>query len=123
MDIKPVGGNALQAPMADRPAPIARKDSADAVISAAAVEAVKDSAASKPVDSEQLETAVSNINKVLSVRSQELEFSVDKESDRTIVTVLDKNTKEVIRQMPSREALEIAKALDRLQSLLTKQTA
>jgi flagellar protein FlaG len=37
--------------------------------------------------------------------------------------VVDKDTNEVIRQMPSREALEIAKALDKLQSLLARQTA
>jgi flagellar protein FlaG len=120
MDIRPVAGNTVSAPMADKPAPAVRKEAVGAVVHAAAVEAAKDARA---VDSKQLDEAVSNINKVLSVRSQELEFSVDKESDRTIVTVLDKNTKEVIRQMPSREALEIAKALDRLQSLLTRQTA
>ncbi len=72
---------------------------------------------------EQVGEALKSINSVLQVRSQDLEFSVDSESDRTIVTVTDKNTKEVIRQMPTREAMEIAKALDRLQSLLIKQTA
>ncbi|MFD2366374.1 flagellar protein FlaG [Pseudoduganella sp. GCM10020061] len=76
---------------------------------------------SKPDDT-QLDNAVQNINSVLSVRTQSLEFKVD-EDNRTIVTVIDKETQEVIRQMPSREALEIAKALDRLQSLLSKQTA
>ena len=72
---------------------------------------------------EQVSEALKSINSVLQVRSQDLEFSVDSESARTIVTVTDKNTKEVIRQMPTREAMEIAKALDRLQSLLIRQTA
>lgn len=70
-----------------------------------------------------VDEAVKNINTVLSVRSQSLEFTVDEESNRTIVSVIDKETQEVIRQMPSREALEIAKALDQLQSLLKKQSA
>ena len=72
---------------------------------------------------EQLSQAVKNINSALQVRAQDLEFSVDSDSARLIVTVTDKNTKEVIRQMPSKEAMEIAKALDHLQSLLIRQTA
>lgn len=72
---------------------------------------------------EQLSLAVKNINTVLQSRSQDLEFSVDRDSERLIVTVTDKDTKEVIRQMPSKEAMEIAKALDHLQSLLIRQTA
>lgn len=74
-------------------------------------------------DEEQLAQAVKSINTALQARSPELEFSVDSESDRTVVKVIDRDTKEVIRQMPSEEALEIAKALDRLQSLLIRQTA
>jgi len=76
-----------------------------------------------PPTAEQLQQAVKNINTVLQARSQDLEFSVDSESERLIVTVTDKDTKEVIRQMPSKEAMEIAKALDHLQSLLISQTA
>lgn len=72
---------------------------------------------------EKLTEALKSINSALQVRSQDLEFSVDSESNRTIVTVTDKTTHEVIRQMPTKEALEIAKALDHLQSLLIKQTA
>lgn len=123
MDIKSFA--APMPPVADKPAPapVARREAVE-TFNAAAVEALQESAAVKAaISEEQLDNAVSNINNVLSLRSQELEFTVDKESERTIVTVIDKNTKEVIRQMPSREALEIAKALDRLQSLLTKQTA
>lgn len=125
MDIKSFASS--MAPVADKPAPapapVARKEAIE-TLNAAAVAALEESAAVKAaISEEQLDNAVSSINTVLNVRSQELEFTVDKDSDRTIVTVIDKDTKEVIRQMPSREALEIAKALDRLQSLLTKQTA
>lgn len=75
-----------------------------------------------PTD-EQLSQAVESINTVLQARSPALEFSVDSDSDRMVVKVIDRDTREVIRQMPSEEALEIAKALDRLQSLLIRQTA
>jgi flagellar protein FlaG len=72
---------------------------------------------------EQLTHAVSNINKSLQTLSQDLVFSIDNDSNRTIVKVVDQKTKEVIRQIPSPEALEIAKALDTVQGLLIRQTA
>ena len=42
---------------------------------------------------------------------------------QTVVRVIDKQTGEVIRQMPSKELLEIAKSLDRLQGLLVRNSA
>lgn len=72
---------------------------------------------------EQLNQAVKNINQSLSALSQNLEFSVDTDSKRTVVKVIDQQTKEVIRQIPSKETLEIAKALDTVKGLLIKQQA
>ncbi len=93
-------------------APSAPVDSPKAVQQAAAVPSRK-----------ELDDAVSHINKSLQTLSQDLVFSVDEDSKRTIVKVVDQKTKEVIRQMPSPEALEIAKALDKVTGLLIKQTA
>lgn len=77
-----------------------------------------------PVPSQdQVKEAVANINKSLQALSQDLVFSVDADSNRTIVKVVDQKTKEVIRQIPTPEALEISKALDTLQGLLIKQIA
>jgi flagellar protein FlaG len=67
---------------------------------------------------EQLTQAVAGINQVMQKLAPGLEFSIDQESNRTIVKVVDQQTKELIRQMPSAETLEIAKALDRVQGLL-----
>jgi flagellar protein FlaG len=70
-----------------------------------------------------LAKAVENINQTMRAMSQGLEFSIDDDSKRLVVKVVDQQTKEVIRQMPSAEALEIAKALDRVQGLLIRQKA
>jgi flagellar protein FlaG len=70
-----------------------------------------------------LNKAIENINNSMRALSQGLEFSIDDDSKRLIVKVVDQQTKEVIRQMPSAEALEIAKALDRVQGLLIRQQA
>lgn len=82
--------------------------------------------AAKAADSpgkEELAQALKNINSTLQDRSPGLEFSVDLDSDRSVVKVVDRDTQEVIRQMPSREAIEIAKALDKLHSIMLKATA
>nr|WP_315473120.1 flagellar protein FlaG [uncultured Undibacterium sp.] len=72
---------------------------------------------------EQVNQAVEAINKTIQAASQNLEFSVDKDTSDVVVKVIDQQTKQVLRQIPTEEALEIAKSLDRLQGLLIKQTA
>jgi flagellar protein FlaG len=76
--------------------------------------------------SEQLKEAVSQLNKASQDKTQGLEFSIDNDSKRTVVKVIDQTTKEVLRQIPTQEALEIAKALESKSStagLLIQQTA
>lgn len=125
MDIRSTSAyTAPAAPLAannQRAAPAAANSGVKAVAPGQGADAVKQ--AEPAPNAEQLSQALKSINSALQVRSQDLEFSVDHESARTIVTVTDKSTHEVIRQMPTKEAMEIAKALDRLQSLLIKQTA
>lgn len=72
----------------------------------------------------QLTQAIKSINKALQEQAQGVEFSLDSDSHRTIIKVVDQNTKEVLRQIPSEEALEIAKALGGTQQgLLIRQKA
>jgi flagellar protein FlaG len=73
--------------------------------------------------SAQLAEAMRNINKALESMSSELEFTVDNDTKATVVKVIDRQTKEVIRQIPNEETLEISKALDKLQGLLIRQKA
>jgi flagellar protein FlaG len=72
---------------------------------------------------QELTQALKRINQALPNNARGLEFSIDQDSERAVVKVIDTDTHEVIRQMPSREAIEIAKALDKLQSLLARQSA
>lgn len=70
-----------------------------------------------------LQQSVERINQSLTASNQGIEFSVDADSERVIVKVVDRETREVLRQMPTQEALDIAKALDRTQGLLIRQEA
>lgn len=72
---------------------------------------------------EQVTKAVQDINKAIQATSQGLELSVDKTSHEVIVKLIDQQTRQVLRQIPTQEALEIAKSLDKLQGLLITQTA
>lgn len=78
-------------------------------------------AASQPVTKDQTVHAVEAINKTISNLSRGLEFIVDQDTHMTIVKVVDTQTQDVIRQIPSEEAVAIAKALDRIQGLLIRQ--
>jgi len=55
--------------------------------------------------------------------SSNLQFLTDPHSGRTVVQVVDAQTRQVIRQLPSEEALAITRAMDRLQSLLVREQA
>ena len=72
---------------------------------------------------EQLETAVKAVKDFIQPMTGSLEFTLDEESGETVIKITDPSTKELIRQIPSKEMLEIAQALDRLQGLLVKQKA
>jgi flagellar protein FlaG len=52
-----------------------------------------------------------------------LQFSVDQDTGSTVVKVIDSETDKVIKQLPSEEAIALAKALDKLKGLLIQQKA
>lgn len=70
-----------------------------------------------------LNNAVNTTNKFMLALSQNLQFSIDKDTSKVVVKLTDVATKEVIRQIPSEEMLSIAKALDKLQGLLIREKA
>lgn len=70
---------------------------------------------------QNLQDSVEALNEFIKPQNTSLEFSIDDESGTVVVKVTDKETKEVIKQFPSEEALELAKALDKLKGLLVQQ--
>ena len=78
--------------------------------------------ASEP-SADELSAAVKKLNDSMSASAQSLEFSIDQDSKRVVVKLIDQNTKEVVRQIPSAEALQMAKSIDKMQGRLINQTA
>ena len=79
--------------------------------------------AGKEPSREQLNQAVSDLNQSSQMKTQGLEFSIDEDSQRTVVKVIDQETKEVLRQIPTKEALELAKTFDSAKGSLISQSA
>lgn len=75
------------------------------------------------VDIGTVKKAAEQINKLVQQFDRNLQFTVDKDTGTQVVKVIDTETKDVIRQMPTEEMLAIAKALDKLQGLLIKEKA
>ncbi len=61
------------------------------------------------IDAEDVAKAVSEISDYVQNISRDLQFQVDKQTGSTIVTVLDHETKEVIRQIPTEEVVAMAR--------------
>jgi flagellar protein FlaG len=77
---------------------------------------------------EDVSAAVKKMNDAMLGSSQSLQFSIDEDSKDIVVKVIDQSTKEVVRQIPSKEALQIAKSIDKSidkmqQGLLIDHTA
>lgn len=123
MEIRSIGNNQVATVMADKGVTKAAPtlESKPAAAPAQLQAAVQQPDVEPPAA--QVADALKSINKTIQILAQNVEFSIDEESDRAIVKVVDRETKEVIRQMPTKEALEIAKALDRVQGLLIRQQA
>lgn len=72
---------------------------------------------------EQLKEAAEKINEFIEAMTHDLSFSVDKDTNRTVVKVLERDSGEVIRQIPAEEVLKIAKMLDELKGLIIREKA
>lgn len=75
------------------------------------------------LDAAQLESAVSDIqNFVQSVR-RDINFQLDDDSGRVVINVTESGSGNIIRQIPSEEALRLAENLSEFRSLLFEAEA
>ena len=68
---------------------------------------------------EALEKVVSQLNAYIQNTQRDVDFSVDDSTGRVVVRVIDSESEEVIRQIPSEEMLAISRHL--IESLETEQ--
>jgi len=106
-------------PTTGRAAPAAGANPASAAAAAQSA-----TAAAPPARSDEVRKAASQVNEALKgTASSDLQFSVEGDNKQVVVRVVDSQTKEVIRQIPSEEMVAISKAMDNLSGLLVQQKA
>jgi flagellar protein FlaG len=117
----PVAGRSQQ--------PSGRTDSVAAEQGGSPIQASKPSSTAPLQDGEAdpaqqpMEDAVSSIQQFVQTVQRNLNFSLDDSSGRVVVKVTDGVSGEVIRQIPSEEALRLAESLEQARSLLFKAEA
>ena len=97
---------------------------AGAKLASVAAAAQSAAAATPPARSDEVRKAANQVNEALKgTASSDLQFSVEGDNKQVVVRVVDSQTKEVIRQIPSEEMVAISKAMDNLSGLLVQQKA
>jgi flagellar protein FlaG len=102
--------------VADKPAVAPQVVPAPAASSQSGTSTSKDSDPEKKT--EELEAAVKQMEKFFQSVHRNLEFSIDDKSGKVVVKVIATETGEVVRQLPSAEALKLADSLKNANSLL-----
>ena len=67
---------------------------------------------------DRLKEISESLNSEMKMRSRDLQFSVDELTNRFLVTVLDKDSGQVIKQIPSDAILKVAHNLEALKGIL-----
>lgn len=84
---------------------------------------VPDNSSSSKVSNDQVDQIVEELNvKVQDIR-RELHFQVNAESGQTIISVVDSETQEVIRQIPPEEVVALAEHLEKHSGILMSARA
>jgi len=65
-----------------------------------------------------LQEAVEQINDRMRQMSRNLAFSVDDKANRTVITVTNSTTGEVVRQIPNEIVLEVSRSIEDFKGLL-----
>lgn len=71
-----------------------------------------------PVSASELASALETANAWVQAQSAAIEFSLDQESGRTVIRMVDSETEEVLRQFPSEDLLAISRSIEKMRGLL-----
>jgi flagellar protein FlaG len=88
-----------------------------------AKEQAKSKADQQAFSQSDLADAIKKLNDTVKLYKGDLQFSVDDDTQMQIVKVVDRSSKEVIRQIPSPEVIRIAKAIEDFRSILLHDEA
>lgn len=76
-----------------------------------------------PPTRDQVEQAAARVKEVLRGTTSRLEFEIDPDLNKVVIKILNGDSGEVIRQIPSQELLDLAKHLDGPKGVLVREHA
>ncbi|MCL6414452.1 flagellar protein FlaG [Aestuariirhabdus sp. Z084] len=115
-----VADQVVQQPKA---APVSQASEADALQQARAKRETQAEREQQQTDRVDVDNAVSDLNDFVQDIRRDLNFKVDDDAGKVVVQVTDRKTGEMIRQIPSEEALALAERLTEARSLLFEAKA
>ena len=80
-------------------------------------------ASAVPVAADEARAAAAHANRTIQAFTQALEFEIDADTKKLVIRLVDTQDGRVLRQVPAPEMLEIARGLDRMQTLLVRAKA
>lgn len=69
-----------------------------------------------------LQEAVSRLNDQMKSKGRDLNFSMDERINRTVITVKNMQTGEVVRQIPTEQVVQMAHSIEDMKGLLFNET-
>lgn len=67
---------------------------------------------------DRVDDVLAYLNNEMRMRSRQLKFSVDRQSNSTVIEVVRTDTGQVIRQIPSQELIDLSNNLEKLKGLI-----
>ena len=99
------------------------KSSVAPIGSTQAPESGRAEGSSAAMDAQNLQGMVEDLNEMAQTVQRQLSFSVDEDSGKTVIKVIDTETEEVIRQIPPEDIMEMQKHLGEMNGLLFSTSA
>ena len=107
----------------ERPAATPETTKAVAGVADTKPQADSKDAKEKPPSASELADAIKKLNETVKLYKGDLQFTVDEDTQLQVVKVVDRGSKELIRQIPSPEVVRIARAIDEFSSLFIRDQA
>ena len=76
-----------------------------------------------PAEQEPVDEVVSDLNNLVRELHRDLQFTVDSESGETVIKVVDRETDEVVRQIPSEEVVRMRQRLQEAAGVIFQDSA
>lgn len=125
MEIKDVNSNYIQQtqqqPLQGKKMPVTNQKSLDQTDSS---QNYNNDGEANQVDMDKITDVLKKkLDKIQTLFTSEARFEVNNEADMVVVKIIDKDSEEVIRQIPSEASVRLAKALNDLEGILFDEKA